>query len=225
MENQNPTKKRNPAIFIAPIVIGVILFVGIRSWIHSRNYESTDNASIEASNLPVLARVAGYIDSLAIKDYDEVKAGELLLVIDDREYKIALQQALADQQSAMADLENAKAGLTNAEKSLLLAKSNLEVQRARLDKSQADLKRDEALFTDASITRKQLDDTRSTQLINQRLYNSSADQVGTAQAQISTARAQIYRLRAYTRLHPARSAERLLIKDNMCSPVRHSSQF
>ncbi len=196
MENQNPKKKRNPAIIIAPVVIGVLLFIGIRSWIHSRNYESTDNASVEASNLPMLARVAGYIDSLYIKDYDVVKAGQLLLVIDDREYKIALQQALADLQAAAADLENAKAGLTNAEKSLLLAKSNLEVQRARLEKSQADLKRDEALFADASITTKQLDDSKSTQLINQRLYNSSADQVGTAQAQISTAKAQIQKAEA-----------------------------
>lgn len=196
MENQTPKKKRNPAIIIGPVVIGIILFIGIRSWIHSRHYESTDNASVEASNLPMLARVAGYIDSLYIKDYDVVKAGQLLLVIDDREYKIALQQALADQQSAEADLENAKAGLTNAEKSLLLAKSNLEVQRARLEKSQADLKRDEALFADASITTKQLDDSKSTQLINQRLYNSSADQVGAAQAQISTARAQIQKAEA-----------------------------
>jgi membrane fusion protein (multidrug efflux system) len=196
MENQTPKKKRNPAIIIGPIVIGVILFIGIRSWIHSRHYESTDNASVEASNLPMLARVAGYIDSLYIKDYDVVKAGQLLLVIDDREYKIALQQALADQQAAVADLENAKAGLTNAEKGLLLSKSNLEVQRARLEKSQADLKRDEALFADASITTRQLDDSKSTQLINQRLYNSGADQVGTAQAQISTARAQIQKAEA-----------------------------
>jgi membrane fusion protein (multidrug efflux system) len=196
MENQNPKKKRNPAIFIAPVVIGVILFIGIRSWIHGRHYESTDNASIEATNLPMLARVAGYIDSLTVKDYDEVKIGQLLLVIDDREYKIALQQALADQQAAVADLENAKAGLTNAEKSLLLAKSNHEVQRARLDKSQADLKRDEALFADASITTKQLDDSKSAHLINQRLYNASADQVGSAQAQIRTATALIQKAEA-----------------------------
>jgi membrane fusion protein (multidrug efflux system) len=196
MENQNPKKKRNPAIIIAPVVLGIVLFIGIRSWIHGLHYESTDNASVEASNLPVLARVAGYVDSLNVKDYGHVTAGQLLLVIDDREYKIALQQARADQQSAEADLENSRAGLTNAEKSLLLAKSNLEVQRARLDKSQSDLKRDQALFEDGSITTKQLDDTKSNQLINQRLYNSSVDQVGTAQAQINTAKAQIQKAQA-----------------------------
>ena len=196
MENQTPKKKRNPAIFIAPVVIGAALFMGVRSWLHSRAYETTDNANIEASNLPVLARVAGYIDSLYVTDYGQVKAGDLLIVIDDREYKIALQQTIADLQSAEADFENSKAGLVNAEKSLQLAKANLEVQRARLDKSQSDLKRDQALFEDGSITTKQLDDSKSNQLINQRVYNSNVDQVGTAQAQIRTAQAQIQKAQA-----------------------------
>ncbi len=197
METQEkPKKKFNPAIVIGGLIVATGLFIGIRSWIHSRHYESTDNASIEATNLPMLARVAGYVDSLAIKDYGEIKAGQLLLVIDDREYKIALQQAEADQQSAQADLENAKAGLTNAQKSLALAKSNLEVQQVRLNKSQDDLKRDQALFQDGSITTKQLDDSKSNQLINQKQYNSNQDQVGSALAQINTANAQIQRAQA-----------------------------
>ncbi|MEJ0055385.1 MAG: biotin/lipoyl-binding protein [Bacteroidota bacterium] len=112
METQEkPRKKFNPALIIVGLVVATGLFIGVRSWIHSRHYESTDNASVEATNLPVLARVAGYIDSLVIKDYGEVKAGQLLLVIDDREYKIALQQAEADQQSAEADLEMPKPDL------------------------------------------------------------------------------------------------------------------
>jgi membrane fusion protein, multidrug efflux system len=197
METQEkPKRKFNPAIIIIGVIAATALFIGVRSWIHGRHYESTDNASIEATNLPLLARVAGYVDSLAIKDYGEVKAGQLLLVIDDREYKIALQQAEADQQSATADLENARAGFVNAQKSLSLSKSNLEVQQVRLTKSQDDLKRDQALFADGSITTKQLDDSKSNQLINQKQYNSSQDQVGSALAQINTANAQIQKAQA-----------------------------
>lgn len=193
---EKPKKKFNPAIIIVVLIAGVALFYGIKSWIHGRSYESTDNASVETTNVPVLARVAGYVDSLLIKDYGDVKKGQLLLSIDDREYKIAVQQARADQQQAVADLENANAGLNNAEKSLLLAKSNLGVQKARLDKSQSDLNRDQALFNDGSITRKQLDETKSNELIAQRVYNSNLDQVGTATAQVATAKAQIQRANA-----------------------------
>ncbi|NOT73356.1 MAG: HlyD family secretion protein [Cyclobacteriaceae bacterium] len=197
METQEkPKKKFNPALVIIGIVVLTAAFIGIKSWLHSRHYESTDNASIEATNLPVLARVAGYIDSVSVKDYGTVTAGQLLLVIDDREYKIALQQAEADQQSANADLENSKAGLENALRSLELAKSNLEVQKARLDKSREDMKRDQALFEDGSITTKQLDDSKSNQLVAQRIYNYNVDQVGTAQAQIRTANAQIQKSQA-----------------------------
>ncbi|CAN5305506.1 HlyD family secretion protein [soil metagenome] len=189
--HEKPKKKFNPAIIIVGVLVATGLFMGVRSWIHSRHYESTDNANIESTNLPLLARVAGYVDSLMVKDYGEVKSGQLLLVIDDREYKIALQQALADQQSADADLENAKAGLINAQKSLALSKSNLDVQQARLNKTQDDLKRDQALFVDGSITGKQLEDSKSNLLINQKQFNSNNDQVGSAQAQINTANAQI----------------------------------
>lgn len=197
METQEkPRKKISPAPIIVGLIVATVLFVGIRSWLHSRHYESTDNASVETTNLPVLARVAGYVDSLAIKDYGEVVAGQLLLVIDDRELQIALRQAEADEKSAEADLENAGAGLMNAEKSLLLSKSNLEVQKARLEKSQADLSRDQAQFQDGSITTKQLDDSKSNLLINQKQFNSSQDQVGSAQAQINTAKAQIQRAQA-----------------------------
>jgi membrane fusion protein (multidrug efflux system) len=171
-------------------------FFGVKSWLHSRHYENTDNASIEATNVPILARVAGYVDSLVVADYDVVTAGQLLVTIDSREYKIALQQAEADQQQAVADLENARAGLLNADRNLALAKSNLDVQKARLDKSQADLQRDQALFNDGSITRKQLEDSKSNQLIAQRQFNSNQDQVGTANAQLSTARAQIQKAQA-----------------------------
>jgi len=204
METQEiPKKKFNPALIIVGLLVATGLFIGIRSWIHGRHYESTDNASIESTNLPLLARVAGYVDSIAIKDYGEVKVGQLLLVIDDREYKIALQQALADQQSADADLENAKAGLMNAQKSLSLSKSNLDVQQARLTKSQDDLKRDQSLFQDGSITTKQLDDSRSAQLINLKQFNSNQDQVGSAQAQINTAKAQIQKAEAQIEIRKA----------------------
>jgi membrane fusion protein (multidrug efflux system) len=188
---ETPKKKFNPAKVIIPVILLVAMFFGVKSWMHSRHYESTDNASIEATNVPILARVAGYVDSLVVSDYDEVKVGQVLLSIDNREYKIALQQAEADQQQAAADLENAKAGLVNAERNLALAKSNLDVQKARLDKSQADLQRDQALFNDGSITRKQLEDSKSALLIAQKQFNSNQDQVDTANAQVSTAKAQI----------------------------------
>jgi len=197
MANSETTGRRiKPAFLLVLALAGTAIFLGVRSWVHSLHYESTDNASVEVINLPILARVSGYVDSLNIADYGEVKAGQLLLVIDDREYRIALQQAEADRQSAIADLESAKAGVINAQKSLQLAKSNLDVQRVRLEKSQADLSRDQGLFQDGSITTKQLDDSKSTVLINQKQFNSNQDQVGTALAQITTAQAQILRSQA-----------------------------
>ncbi len=46
---------------------------GIRSLLHNMKYETTDNAQIESRSVPVISRVAGYIDSLGVDDYGKVK--------------------------------------------------------------------------------------------------------------------------------------------------------
>ncbi|MEJ0055384.1 MAG: efflux RND transporter periplasmic adaptor subunit [Bacteroidota bacterium] len=70
------------------------------------------------------------------------------------------------------------------------------MQQVRLNKSQEDLRRDQALFHDGSITTKQLDDSKSNELISQKQLNSNQDQVGSALAQINTANAQIQKAQA-----------------------------
>src|SRR6478672_4242020 len=107
MENtveQTGRKKFKPIYVILPLVILIGGYFAVKKISHALNYESTDNAQIESNALPVLSRIAGYTDSVYISDYQEVKAGQVLLTIDDREYAIAVAQAEADLMQAQADL-------------------------------------------------------------------------------------------------------------------------
>lgn len=61
-------------------------------------YESMDNAQIEGNSAPVLARVAGYVQSVNVDDYANVRKGQLLITIDPQEYDVALAQVEADYQ-------------------------------------------------------------------------------------------------------------------------------
>jgi len=57
-----------------------------------------DNAQIEGNSAPVLARVAGYVQSVNVDDYANVRKGQLLITIDPQEYDVALAQVEADYQ-------------------------------------------------------------------------------------------------------------------------------
>ena len=83
----------------------------------------------------VRARVSGFIDSIHFKDGQIVKEGDLLFVIDQRPYKLAVDQA----------------------------KSDLERARAKLDIATADVERGTPLISHQTLTAREFDTRRSTQ--------------------------------------------------------------
>jgi membrane fusion protein (multidrug efflux system) len=189
-------KKKSPVMYVLMVVIAIAVFFGIKSLWHAFKHESTDNAAVECYSMPVIARVGGYIDSLPLNDYQTVKEGALLLKIDDKEYAIAKAQAEADLAQAEADLENAKAQLINSQMNAKVAEANSGVQKTRIDKANNDLKRDQALFNDNSITKKQLDDSKSNVETQQKQFDANNDQISLAGAQIATSNAAIKKAEA-----------------------------
>jgi membrane fusion protein (multidrug efflux system) len=196
-------KKKNKAIFILPVIIAIGAFFGIKAYIHSLNYEGTDNAQIETNTLPVISRVSGYVDSIGVSDFSDVKAGQLILKIDDSEYQLAVKQAQADLLSAMADLSVAQSNLTNSSANSGVVKANSDVQKTRLDKAKADLARDEALFKEGSITKKQFDDSKSIYETTYKQLDANNQQLLLANSQNTTSNAQIEKAKATVELRQA----------------------
>lgn len=203
MENTTTTKKKNPLIYVLLVLVAVAAFFGLRSWWHGRGVESTDNAQIESRAVPVISRVAGYIDSIGVDDYGKVKAGSVLIRIDDREYQLSLLQAKADLMNAQADMANAEAALRNSQANRKVATANASVQKTRLEKAQEDLKRDEALYKEGAITQKQMLDSKSTADASAKQYTANQEQVNLASTQVATAEAQIQKARASVELRKA----------------------
>lgn len=208
MQPENTTeaitpKKKNKAIFILPIIIGVGLFFGIKSYIHSVNFESTDNAQIETNTLPIISRVAGYVDSISVLDFGNVKVGQLLMKIDDSEYILAVKQAEADLSSALADLSSAQSNLTSNNANSNVVKANSDVQKSRLDKAKTDLQRDEALYKEGAITKKQIEDSRANYETTLKQLEANNQQIILANSQSSTSNALIEKAKATVELRQA----------------------
>jgi membrane fusion protein (multidrug efflux system) len=71
-----------------------------------RYLESTDDAYVKADSTLVSPKVSGYIADVLVSDNQEVKAGQLLARIDDRDFRTALDQAQADVTASEASVRN-----------------------------------------------------------------------------------------------------------------------
>jgi membrane fusion protein (multidrug efflux system) len=194
--NETKPKKRNIAPFIIGPIVLIASFFGIRAILHNLKYESTDNAQIETNATPIVSRLAGFIDTVSVNDYDGVTSGQLLVSIDDREYALAVLQSQTDLANAQADLANTQAQLNNSLANKQVALANEDVQRTRVQKANDDLKRDEGLFKDAAITQKQLDDSRNNAEATQKQFTANQKQVAFANSQVATSEAQIRKAQA-----------------------------
>jgi membrane fusion protein, multidrug efflux system len=156
-----PKAKKSPVKFI---VIGLLAIVagyyGYTKIHYASTHETTDNAQIETQIVPVMPRVSGYVKSLAIKDYDSVKQGDLLMELDDAELQALLSEQEADLKQSMVDIVNAKAQKNQASVSLNVNKGNIDISNSRKQKALEDYQRDKKLYEAEAITKKQLEDSR-----------------------------------------------------------------
>lgn len=91
----------------ALVVIGLALVLGAVTLWHRSELPSSDEAAIDADVVHVAATVGGRIDKLLVQENQRVKAGDVLFIIDQTAYRLAVDQARAalDLSLANADLQ------------------------------------------------------------------------------------------------------------------------
>ncbi|MGD0266073.1 MAG: HlyD family secretion protein [Candidatus Methylomirabilota bacterium] len=93
-------------VAVAALLLGALGY-GAYLWHYSRTHVSTDDAYVTAHLAPVSARIPGTVIEVRANDNQDVKAGDILMRLDPKDYEVALQQARAAADSAKADLANA----------------------------------------------------------------------------------------------------------------------
>jgi membrane fusion protein (multidrug efflux system) len=99
-------------------------------WTVGRYLVSTDDAYVKADNTTVAPKVSGYLSEVLVNDNEPVKAGKVLAHIDDRDYRVALDQAKADVAAADAAVASKRAQLEVQQAVIAAAKATLEVDMA-----------------------------------------------------------------------------------------------
>lgn len=122
-------------IFILAGVITIIMFFVDNS------IEKTDDAQIEQYISPVNVKVPGYIKEIRFTEHQYVHKGDTLMIIDDREYVIALQQAEAALIDVRSDRKVVGNTVNTASTSAAVFESTIEEAELRVEKLQRDYDR------------------------------------------------------------------------------------
>lgn len=121
-------------LLLAGILVIVMMFCDNR-------YEQTDDAQVEQYISPVNVKVSGYIREIRFTEHQHVSKGDTLLVIDDREYAIALQQAEASLMDAHSGRKVVDNTLNTVSNSATVYDASIEEAELRVEKLQRDYDR------------------------------------------------------------------------------------
>ena len=131
---QKPAKKdrirRALLAGAAAALLATASWYGWDYWTVGRFLVSTDDAYVKADNTTIAPKVSGYLNQVLVGDNQHVKAGQVLARIDDRDFKVALDQARADVAAAQAAVESKHAQLDVQQAMIASARATLDVDTA-----------------------------------------------------------------------------------------------
>ena len=215
-------------ILIAVVLIAIVATGG---WLYATaGRESTDDAQVDAHVTPIAVRVGGTVTEVRVKENQEIEAGAVLVVIDPRDYQVALDKAKAELATTEADAASARVNVPitsmAATSNVSTASGGVEQAHAAVDEAQLSIDAATARLTtaearqreaEAGATRTAKDADRLKGLlakdeISQQQYDATVAAADAARAALDSARSQVQEARsniqvAQSRLAQARAAE------------------
>ena len=201
---RHPHAKWIVALIAAALIIGAILW-----WLHARVRETTDDAQIIGDIVPVAARVSGTVLQVLVNDNQQVKKGDVLALLDPRDYQVAEQRAEADLADAEARATGARTGIpitsANAASNLAVAKANLVAAEKEVSATEAKLReaqtnhdlaamnlaRFKGLLAKDEVSQQQYDTAATNEQATRATVDAASADVATAQSHVAQAQAQV----------------------------------
>lgn len=151
---------------IAYNIVTIIILLGGIAWVcshfvHLGRIEYTDNAQIRRNLIPINAHVQGYIKEIRFSDFDYVDKGDTLVILEDDEYRLLLQKAMANHEKTTLDDATLVAAISTTESNVSVSESAIEENRVRMEQKKNDYERYEQLLSQKSVTRQQYDNAKA----------------------------------------------------------------
>lgn len=147
-------------ILILCFLVGGLVYVCSR-FIHLGNVEYTDNAQVRQHITPVNTRVQGFIKKICFEEFQPVKKGYTLLIIEDAEFKLRVAQAEADLSNALAGRSVTTAGIETTQSNIGVSDASIEEVKVTMENARRELQRYEKLLKEDAVTRQQYDNIKT----------------------------------------------------------------
>lgn len=157
-------KKHSKKVLSYVVTIAVMavaaLWIGSK-FVHLGNVEFTDNAQVCQQIVPVNTRVQGYIKEIRFNEFEPVKKGDTLVVIDDADMRLNVARARADYQNALAGRDVADRSVVSASANVAVSEASIAEAKVLMDMAATDLARYEKLLSQEAVTRQQYDGAKT----------------------------------------------------------------
>ncbi len=207
---------------------GVVVVLAVAgAWWYLSGHESTDDAQVDGHIVPIAARVGGTVADVKVDDNQVVEAGAVLVDIDQRDYRTALERAGADYADAQAALAAARAGVpitsTTTASQMSSAGANVERAtagadaaardvdgaRARLASMQARLREAQANATRAARDLERMKQLIAKDEVSQQQYDAAVAAADAAKAAVESAQASVNEVTQAVSVSESRRAQAL----------------
>lgn len=152
----SPKKKSyfNLGLLIALIIIGVLLI--LYAWKlppFTPTVQQTNNAFVKGQTTIISPQVSGYVTEVAVQDFENVQAGDLLVKIDDRAFLQQLEQAQANIEVAMTDRSSNAQDTGTSQAQIEARKADLYSAKVSVDSAREDVKRYQGLDAIGAVSK------------------------------------------------------------------------
>ncbi|WP_397590503.1 EmrA/EmrK family multidrug efflux transporter periplasmic adaptor subunit [Sphingorhabdus sp.] len=183
-ESRKVTRKRWLTRLAAVLVV-IGLAWGIWYLLVARNFVSTDNAYVNAQMAQITPLVAGSASELLVRDTQQVKAGDVLVRLDQADARIALAQAEADLAATRRGFRQTVANnialaakVDGSGDAMVQAQARLRAARAEHDKARIDLQRRESVAASGAISGEELTQARSAYATSRAALDAAQGSIG-----------------------------------------------
>lgn len=165
------------------IAISIIVYF-ICYLLDGSKYEETNDAQVESYINPVSARASGYITKVLFEEHQDVKKGDTLVILDDREYTFKVHEAEAVLEDAYAQIQVLDAGINVAQTNILVSKNQIASAKARLWQQNQDNVRYQKLLKDEAVTGQEYEQVKTRFDVAQNDYNATENTLLSSQSRV-----------------------------------------
>ncbi|WP_158790819.1 HlyD family secretion protein [Granulicella sp. L60] len=172
------------AVIVPIVVLGIAvgLFLIIRGhWTSNESgaaVQRTDDAYVRANQTPLSTRISGTVRRVTVGDYQAVKAGQLLVELDDADYQAMLKEAEAALEGAKAEyagnqdakraadasITAAESGIEQAQAAVAAADAGISATQANVSQAESEFTRQQALLSNRAATKQQFETAEAAKL-------------------------------------------------------------